>query len=253
MTGEPGGPQWWIDPGGDVINQLVDHTIILSCEAQDLFAERFVGVAWGADLGGDPTFWFDTEPPTHFRPYFVGSSVDGDSWMWGWHNVNDYPEAVIGLAQRLHDAGESMGSTELTTALLALDADVRRSQRLPDRDHPEMAYVYAAQAMSGVAAPVYYRGPVGEETFAWFVLDNPAEFHLPAPTVRASGAALTAALSTGFVLDHRLAVEAYADRRVGVTARLTTTGIDLDTSDGTVVVEFDELGRIDRLSYTAIG
>lgn len=224
---------------------MVDHTIILSTEAQSAFADRYTGLPWRVDLNEPAVFWFEREPAPTFRPYFIGSSSDASqTWLWGWDNISDFPDPVISLARHLREIGDQHGAVELTTAYQHLEPDQRALQELVIRAAPEHVYVFCAQAISDLAAPVYYRGPYGSG-HSWFLLDNPAEFSLPAPTRLTTTSALTRALHTGYVGDHRLAVTAYIKRRQGLSLQETADGtLVVRTTDGDVGIAFDAHDRI---------
>ncbi|WP_028709161.1 DUF6882 domain-containing protein [Propionicicella superfundia] len=237
---------------GDPIRQLADQVMILATEAQEVFAERYGAYAWRADLSEPAVFWFEREPPAIFRPSFVGSvSGYSNTWLWGWENINGYPDAVVDLASRTRAVGEQVGSVELTTAQLPLDADARKADGLAEREAPPHDYVLAAMAVSGLRAPVFYRAPTGDDSYAWFVLDNPEEFDLPAPSVLQLATLIPRLLQAGLLDDHRLAVRAYATRRPGLSIVEDGETVTLTAPDGALTATFDELGRLTNLSVRA--
>lgn len=238
-----------IDPAGVVIEQLVDQVIALSAESQARFAETYAAHAWQADLREPAKFTFDTDPVTVFEPQFLGTTADAsNSWLWGWENVNGFPESVLQCAERVRGVGEHFEVPELTTAIQPLDAGQRRAAGLNAANAAQQTLVYAAMALAGYPAPVFYRGPVGQGSYAWFLLDNPDAFSLPAPTTLATAEAFTAAIDSGHLHDHRLVVQGYADRREGV--ELSEDGPDalLAVSDGVVRIVFDDQGRMSQIS-----
>ncbi|MFL0289318.1 DUF6882 domain-containing protein [Mycobacterium sp. SMC-21] len=229
----------------DVVGQLIDHTLILSVEAQTELIGRYSGLSWRVDLSEPPVFWFECEPAAAFRPHFIGSSsAVTNTWLWGWENINKFPEPVVSLARHVREVGARLGAAELTTAYQNLHPAERVYEGLIARGMPEAVFVYCAQALSELPAPVYYRAPNGTG-HSWFLLDNPNEFSLPAPTVVSAAAAMMRALQTGDITDHRLAVTAYAQRRQGLS--LQSAGTDrmiVGAPDGQVVIGLDEFGRI---------
>ncbi len=233
----------------DVVGQLVDHTIILSIEAQTEFSARYTGLPWRVDLTEPPVFWFQREPAPMFRPHFIGStSPRSNTWLWGWENINQFPDSVISVARHVREIGDRLGSAELTTAYQNLHSAERVYDGLIARGIPEGVFVYCAQALSGLAAPVYYRGPV-TNGHSWFLLDNPAEFSLPTPTPKATTAAIMRALNTGDVTDHRLAVTSYAQRRQGISlVDSEPDRVVLRATGGYLGVRFDAIGRITEIT-----
>ncbi len=229
----------------DVVGQLVDHTLILSVEAQTELIARYSGLSWRVDLSEPPVFWFERKPAAMFRPHFIGSSsAITNTWLWAWENINHFPEPVVSLARHVREVGARLGAAELTTAYQNLHPAERVYEGLIARGMPEAAFVYCAQALSALPAPVYYRAPNGSG-HSWFLLDNPDEFSLPTPTAVSAAVAMTRALQAGDVTDHRLAVTAYTQRRQGLS--LHSAGADrmiVGAPDGQVVVELDEFGRI---------
>ena len=243
-------------PGEDLMEQLIDNVAILAMEAQAQFAEIYGDYAWRADLTEPAVFWFEREPPAMFAPSFIGSTSGvSNTWLWGWENINGFPHAVVEDAERLHEIAESfttmnpnLDCVELLTPNLPLSAEERHGMGLRDRD--EYSYVYAAMAVAGMEVPVYYRGPTGEGSYAWFLLHNPQEFSLPSATPLATATALTEALNRGLLTNHKVALEAYAARRAGIDMTMADDVATLETPAGTLTVTFDEFGRIGRISST---
>lgn len=238
-----------IDPSRDILDQLVDQVLVFATETQELFAERYGDYDWRADFAAEePVFWFEREPnPALFRPHFVGSSSGiSDTWLWGWENINEFPDEVVALPTKLRDLTAPFEAEELSSAQLPLDADARGEAGLPERT--AYSYVYAAMAVSEIDVPAIYRGPTGGGSYAWLVVENSEEFALPAPTPLETVAAITKALSLGLVQDHRLALRGYADRRSGVSLAEEDGKFILKTAAGDVVVTLDEEDRIAHMS-----
>ena len=184
------------------------------------------------------------------------SSGQSDTWMWGWNNINGFPEGVVEIADEVYNFGEHFDEPLLTVAQQPLGEAERTAEGLPDADYGfgvERTFVHVAQALSGIAAPLYYRAPTGNGSFVWFLLSNPAEFALPPATVLKTLSALTESLQSGYVHDAVAALTGYADKREGVTLELGEGAAVLHTTDGDVNVELDEQGRIARIFGTAGG
>lgn len=234
-----------ITPGGDPVTQLVDHIVILSMETQKAFAEVYGGFDWRVDLTEPAVFWFETEPRTIFQPRFIGSTSGiSNTWLWGWENINGFPDDVVATAISVRDIGAHLEATELTTAKLDLGAAERAAAGLSSRDNADYDYVLAALALAPIQAPVYYRGPTGEGSYAWFLIDNDEAFTLAAPTPLTTVSAIMDAVSSGMVGNGRLAIEKYAERRGGIALAEGDGGVDLVMDAGKVHVDFDDQGRI---------
>ena len=251
-------PSLSLNPNAPVLPQLLDSVVLAACEAQKAFADRYLSLGeWGADLS-EQRFWMEGGGVrAEFVPFFVGSTAGGsDSWMWGWNNINEFPQPVVAIAQDVLAFGEHVQEPLLTVAQLPLSPAARAEQGLPQPPSDldlQQVLVWAAAALSGIAAPVWYRGDTGPGSYAWFLLANPAEFSLPPATVLPTISAITTALGMGAIGYGARALEAYAARRDGVTlhADPNSEGLLLRTTDGDVVVEVDELGRIVRVQATA--
>ncbi|MFT3717078.1 MAG: hypothetical protein QM774_14355 [Gordonia sp. (in: high G+C Gram-positive bacteria)] len=240
-----------VTPGGDHVAELIDHVVVLSSEAQTAFLDRYQGRDWRVDLNDPAVFWFTGDVPAKFRPHYIGStSSETNTWMWGWNNINGFPDDVVDAAQRVHAVGEQLGLIELTTARQSLDPAERVGEGLPARDRADYTFVLCAQAVAGLRVPVYYSAPSGTGR-AWFLLDNEAEFTLAPPSALSVAQAVIQAVESGFATDHRLAVTAYAERRDGVTiSSLTADRIVVAAGDGDVVIDFDAEGRCARIQST---
>lgn len=69
------------------------------------------GQNWNVDLSrGTLSFGSDSYPVQ-----FIGSeSSVSNSWLWGWDNVNHFPEKVVTLANKIKEIGEEWGLEPLT-------------------------------------------------------------------------------------------------------------------------------------------
>ena len=247
-----------LNPDAPKVPQLIDGIIILAVEAQNSYLEQFEGFdRWDADLAAQTFTLSRADRNLVFTPYFVGSSSgQSDTWMWGWNNINGFPDGVVEIADEVYNFGEHFDEPLLTVAQQPLGEAERTAEGLPDADYGfgvERTFVHVAQALSGIAAPLYYRAPTGNGSFVWFLLSNPAEFALPPATVLKTLSALTESLQSGYVHDAVAALTGYADKREGVTLELGEGAAVLHTTDGDVNVELDEQGRIARIFGTAGG
>lgn len=232
-----------IDANGDVLAQLEDSVVLLAHEAQSAFAERYAEYDWRVDLSDVPVLWFEREPRAVFRAHFVGSVSGGSStWLWGWENINGFPDAAVETARSVRDLGEQAGVELLTTPKLSV----------PESDDALVhSLVRAAMAVSGI--PTHYRAPTGPGSFAWFLVDNPAEFALDAPSPVTIASMTAELLGAGLITDPRRALADYAERRGGIEYAEGEDGavITLTMAAGSTTARLDEQGRIVELVASA--
>ena len=67
---------------------------------------------WNIDLGRGVIFFGMREYPIQF----IGSeSKSSGTWLWGWENINDFPEKIIRLARETREFGAAQQIEALTT------------------------------------------------------------------------------------------------------------------------------------------
>lgn len=99
---------------------------------------------WSADLSKGTISFGEDEYPVQF---IGGESTSAETWLWGWKNVNNYPQNIIELAEEMKCLGDSFGLEELTTAEI------------------EISEVFNGHAFATVVCGLsdknicYYRGP----------------------------------------------------------------------------------------------
>lgn len=239
-----------VDPGSNLIDQLTDQVAVLTTEAQILFDHIHRALPWKIDWTTPPSFQFQHDPMICFTPQFVGWTTDSTRlWHWGWENPSGFSPDAIRAASHVRSIGSQVeaanhpdAAIEALRTALPLDPQQRRNAGLAPRS--EYGYVCAAMAVSGYPTPVFYRTRFGPDAHAWLVLSNPDQFSLPTPTAWATMQAISTAVSRGLVTNHRLAVRAYADRRPGLTMTDRGDHISIDMAAGTVLLTFDDSGRI---------
>lgn len=204
------------------LQDWVDAAAILSAEHQAHLADLHGEDAWNAELTeGTLTFTSGDGRRTTCRAQFLGTSAPGPgTWLWGWHNVNGFPDHLLAAANAVRDSG---GVPELTTAELPL------TDELPYR------LVVAAKAVA--SSWTHYSAPVGSGTRAWFLIEHPTFALGPASVVRLARA-IVDGISSTTVADHARAVRWYAEQR-GIALDSDAHGLRLVASDGTVTVELD--------------
>jgi len=126
---------------------------------------------------------------------FLGSEAKSSgTWLWGWENINGFPEELLKLAQRSKELGERWQLEPLTTAEFALDE------------------TFNGHNLSIVACGLaenycYYRGPhAGGAIFVAFS-GVPKEVFAPVDLQRFLS--ITTQCIQQFPVDHRLFAEGF--------------------------------------------
>jgi hypothetical protein len=211
---------------------LADAGAFVSHEHQAHLAEVVRIGDWQVDAASGMFAFVDGDGVARrVRAHLIGtSSPEEGTWLWGWANVNGFPQAFVRQSERVRSLGERYAIPEFTTASLPLD------DRLPQ------TLVDAVKAVTGLTA--HYSAPTGNGgTRAWLLLDDPS-LALPAPTAARAVAVVTTALADGGVVDHRRALTAWAEQRGVGLERLDADLTQLTLADGSLQVRFDEADRI---------
>lgn len=214
------------------LQDLVNRAVFYSTEVQTHFGGLIADAEWEVDFGSDPhlTFSSDDGIVLRARPHLLGSESSRDkTWLWGWENVNDFPDAVVGLSHdvRKFDAAEEV--PELTTAELNLDEELA------------LRLTLAAKVATGKWA--HYPAEAGAGTTVWLLVDA-AEITLPQPQVKVSVRALMQGLTQTTVSDHRAAIDAYVAERGIPVHELPDGGVRMLFTDGSADLSFDDERRI---------
>ena len=81
---------------------------------------------WNIDLGRGVIFFGMREYPIQF----IGSeSKSSGTWLWGWENINHFPDEIIRLANETKACGEEWHLEALTAAEFDLN-DIQWAQPL---------------------------------------------------------------------------------------------------------------------------
>ncbi|MEY8570701.1 DUF6882 domain-containing protein [Brevibacterium linens] len=214
------------------LQDLVNRAVFYSTEVQTHFGALIADAEWEVDFSSDPHLKFTSADGAvlRTRPHLLGSESDREkTWLWGWENVNDFPDAVVGLSHDVRKFGAAEGVTELTTAELSLDEELA------------LRLTLAAKKATGKWA--HYPAAAGAGTTVWLLVDA-AEIALPAPQVKVSVRALMQGLTQTTVSDHLAAIESYVAKRGIPTAELPEGGLRMLFADGCADLSFDDQRRI---------
>ncbi|WP_252199845.1 DUF6882 domain-containing protein [Brevibacterium sp. RIT 803] len=221
------------------LQDLVNRAVFFSTEMQTHFGALIADAEWEVDFTSDPHLTFTSSEGTVLRgrPHLLGSESSGQStWLWGWENINEFPEPVVGLAHDVRKFGAAEDVAELITEELPLDEELA------------LRLTLAAKEITGKWA--HYPAGAGAGTTVWLLVDAP-ELALPEPQVKTTVRALMQGLTQTTVTDHRAAVVAYVSKRGIPTAELPEGGLRLLFADGSADLSFDEERRISNCEMGA--
>lgn len=214
------------------LQDLVNRAVFYSTEVQTHFGGLIADAEWEVDFTADPhlTFTADGDVVLRGRPHLLGSESSRDTtWLWGWENVNDFPDSVVGLSHDVRKFGAAEEVPELTTAELDLDEELA------------LRLTLAAKEATGKWA--HYPAEAGAGTTVWLLVDAP-EIALPEPQVKVSVRALMQGLTQTTVSDHRAAIESYVGKRGIPVHQLPDGGLRMLFADGSADLSFDDERRI---------
>lgn len=214
------------------LQDLVNRAVFYSTEVQTHFGGLIADAEWEVDFSSDPHLTFSSAEGVVLRgrPHLLGSESSRDkTWLWGWENVNDFPDTVIGLSHDVRKFGAAEEVSELTTPELELDE--------------ELALRLTLAAKEATGKWVHYPAEAGAGTTVWLLVDA-AEVVLPEPQVKVSVRALMQGLTQTTVSDHRAAIDWYVSKRGIPVRELPEGGLRMLFADGSADLSFDDERRI---------
>ncbi|SDT13714.1 hypothetical protein SAMN04489752_3464 [Brevibacterium siliguriense] len=221
------------------LQDLVNRAVFYSTEVQTHFGALISDAEWEVDFSSDPHLTFTSADGAvlRTRPHLLGSESDREkTWLWGWENVNDFPDAVVGLSHEVRKFGAAEEVTELTTPEISLDEELALRLTLASKEATDNWAHYPAAAGAG--------------TTVWLLVEA-AEIALPTPQVKVSVRALMQGLTQTTVTDHRAAIESYVAKRGIPTADLPEGGMRMLFADGSADLSFDDQRRISNCDLNA--
>ena len=195
---------------------------------------------------GEEGWYIDFEKGTltlgkqEFRVQFLGSeSYVSNSWLWGWENINNFPDNILGQTHIARTYGQAWGLEPLMYAQCELNDTFNGH--------------YFSMVVCGALAEdrCYYRCPTGEGQGAAFVVlcDMPGELFAPVDGITFINS--VSQCIQQFYLDHKIFVEAFLRWN---KPPFDWSGDTLTAHFGTdVVVAFEQAGvnyRIKNLHQT---
>ncbi|MDN5551796.1 MAG: hypothetical protein L0G54_13860, partial [Brevibacterium sp.] len=109
------------------LQDLVNRAVFFSTEMQTHFGALIADAEWEVDFTSNPHLNFTSAEGTVLRgrPHLLGSESSAQStWLWGWENVNEFPEPVVSLAHEVRKFGAAEDVAELITEELPLDEEL---------------------------------------------------------------------------------------------------------------------------------
>lgn len=227
------------------LQDLLDDGSLIAMDAGFRFGDVIgpgtpYGEGFGLRLSRHSVVFTGTGGEFVVRAHFIGSAASGPgSWMWGWNNVNGFPDEVCARAGALRAFGERYRIPELTTAEIPLATDALST-----------ANRFAVVAtLLGDRLPSYV-ADLGGGTIAVFLLEHPQLALAPLTTPRVMSV-LQATAAEGHIRDWPRAVGQYAAFR-GLTATPQPDGVLLSgTGIDDVQLTVDSDRRLTRISVTA--
>ncbi|MFI5906892.1 DUF6882 domain-containing protein [Dactylosporangium sp. NPDC051541] len=194
----------------------------------DVLGER----DWQLDLtAGQATFGGDLR----YGVQLLGSESQGErSWLWAWANeAGNLPPALLNLATWLRDFGQREGVAEFTTPGFPLArADGHR----------------LALVASSLTGRPYYRGPYDGGAVFFHLEGTPPEVTAPVRPERAL--TVLQQIIAAFPVDHRTMTRSFLGQQGWTLDETPAAIVARDPSGATLRIDFDDLGRLSKLSGT---
>jgi hypothetical protein len=225
------------------LTDVLDDGAFISVERQRRLSEVVgeggpYGDRWDVDLTAGVLTFTGREGTLETPAHVIGTAAPGPgSWLWGWHNVNGFPDAVVARSAQVRELGARFGIAELTAEEVPLRGE-------PRQDATEYAVV-AGLVNGGLP---HYTVEVGAGTIVAFLVED-QRATLPAPSTATAVTVIGEALMGGAVHDQRRALAAYAELR-GLGLEQAGPDMVLTGPDGRITVAFDDLGRITGMKGT---
>lgn len=237
------------------LQPLSDRAAVFTHLAQQLLAEHLEETLgrhrWESDLDERRLSFVSEERDARLdtRMTIVATVAPGPrSLLWGW----SHPQMEAMSLPATREYGEQHDVASLTAAEVSLGTDAQGEELVADL--VEVTHTVARAAIAVTGPSHYYSAPAGGGTRLVTLVAAPE-----LPTVRIDhrfGTRVPAALATGLVEDHRLAVQGLADL-AGFCAEWAPEWASVrltdPVTDNSVECEFDEQSRLTRLSGSVGG
>lgn len=184
---------------------------------QNAFAELVVkNRNWNVDFSRGIIAFSDGDNRNEYPLQFLGSeSNSSQTWLWGWENVNNFPDALIGMARYIREIGEKWGLEPLTVAEFDLN----------DAFNGHNLSIIACGLSKNYC---YYRCP--HANGAAFVAVTRVDEKVFAPVTCHAFASITTQCIQQFPVDHRIFTESF----------LSWNGTPYEWSDNKIIAHFED-------------
>ncbi|MDR2970510.1 MAG: hypothetical protein LBU83_01075 [Bacteroidales bacterium] len=172
---------------------------------------------WGLDLQRGVISFGEDE----FTAQFLGGeSNSAETWLWGWENINNFPDKILTFARKIKAIGEELDAEPLTTAEIELDDDFNGHT---------LSIVSVAVSKEKVC---YYRGP--HDGGAIFVVFSDVPEEVFAPVDAPAFAQITMQSIQSFDVDHKIFIEGF----------LKQNGTKYEWQGDSVIAKFESGGDL---------
>ena len=214
--------------------ELAGQSLFSHVQAESDLADRTGGAGCSVDMSVPAITFHAPEGDSTFPVQLIGSiSKSAGTWMWGWHNVNQFPAEALALAERVRSVGSDLGVSELTTPVVTLS------------ETPSLLLQLAAESIG--SANHWISVDAGNGLTVVLAVDAG---QLPAPDADRLISTVMRGIDLQVVEDHRSALVAYAER-IGLVIEPvegSERGMRLRNNHGGIDVDFDTEGRMTSIS-----
>lgn len=166
-----------------------------------------------------------------YPPQFIGSeSISSNTWLWGWENINDFPEKIIRMAQYTKEMRERWKLEPLTTAQITLDDTIN-------------GHNFSIVACGLTKGYCYYRGPHAGGTVLIAFSRVPDKVFAPVDIHKFIS--ITTQCMQQFHIDHKIFVEGFLlwnNTKYDWSSRILTAHFQQDLK-----IEFEQVNDFYRI------
>lgn len=190
------------------LQNLIDDGLLVLLEGKALMEdaadpEKIQGNYFAVDLTV-PTITFgpESDAPVVARAGWIGSCTP-QSWMWGWNNINHFPDPAVADAELIRRFGTEYGVAELTTPQIPL---LEGGQR-------DTVWKLAAVATVICGRRPLYFAATSQDAYGVLLVDHPDMVPSTPPTAPRLARMLGEAAQLAYVENWPRALGTYASLR----------------------------------------
>ena len=173
-----------------VLSKNLGKMLVIQHNAWEYVKDR----DWWLEFRGGYIYFGDEKLPMQF----IGSEYAGDNtWMWGWHNINQLPERLIRIAQQTQALGLKHNIKQLNTKKFCITDEVN-------------GHNLSIVACGCAEENLFYHRCTNGETSVFVAVENaPKELFQPVDPARFVST-VTQAIAE-YTIDHKLFAESFLD------------------------------------------